>query len=298
LTNRYRGDILDSMLLISKCRVCQVIQTADNTSPSFLKREFNICRNCNQTKANKRYLKQRKEIMQNLGGQCQCCGIANYELLSIDHIFGNGHQESKKLRGKSYITKLYYMSIQDLKAKYQCLCFNCNYVKGFNGKCPHSFANCTIPNEALLIGDRTISNTHLPKEEKKARELQLRQIQRLKARLEMVDAYGIKCSNCNETHPLFMTLDHINNNGHLADEKGAGFYQYLKRLGYPGKGTQLQLMCHNCNARKEYIDNRLNKTQSKSLMPEIYVSQLYSVSQEYEEKLWMEARKIFYLLNQ
>jgi hypothetical protein len=285
----------------TQCRICQIIQTPENTSPSFLARGFTICRKCNQIDVSDRYKKQRKSIMQNLGMQCQCCGIMEYELLSIDHIFGNGHQEAKKLRGKKYISKLYRMSIEELTTKYQALCFNCNYTKGFYGKCPHSFDDIVVPEEYLIneaqMCNRGIKKIHLSIEEREEWEIKIKSVRNFKCKLEFIKAYGERCISCNETHPLFLILDHINNNGYLEKYKGVDFYQLLKRAGYPGKGTQLQLMCHNCNAKKEYTKTRLQKTYLQSTTAEIYISQDYAISSEHEERLWNEARRLYYLLN-
>ena len=228
--------------------------------------------------------------MERLGNKCRCCEIDDLTLLSIDHIHGGGHQESLTARGKNFIKKVYYMPLEDLLAKFQCLCFNCNYTKGFWNCCPHKLNNdIDLP---ILEGNRGIKQTHLSDEEHKSRHLQLRQVNRLKIRLEMILAYGGECVNCKINHPLFLTLDHIKNNGSL-DVAGIDFYQQLKKLGYPGKDTQLQLLCHNCNAFKEYQNNRNNKNEIISPVKEIYLPQPYSISEEEDEQLWMKARLLF-----
>ncbi len=122
------------------CRVCAVKLTTENTSPSFLKRKFDICRRCNQNQVNDRYQKQKyKIITELLDGVCKCCGENQYEKLSIDHINGGGHQAAKKLRGKNYMIKLSHMTKNEISKVYQCLCFNCNYGKEFYGSCPHTW---------------------------------------------------------------------------------------------------------------------------------------------------------------
>lgn len=74
-------------------------------------------------------------------------------------------------------------------------------------------------------------------------------------RLEMIAAYGGKCQQCNEIDPIVLVLDHINDDGKLERQQnnhngGYKMYLHLRRNGWP-KG-QHQLMCHNCNFRKEY----------------------------------------------
>jgi hypothetical protein len=79
---------------------------------------------------------------------------------------------------------------------------------------------------------------------------------REKIRLEMIEAYGGKCQKCGESDPIVLVLDHINDNA--AQEKarnkhngGYKMYFFLRRNGWPK--DEHQLMCHNCNFRKEYI---------------------------------------------
>ena len=278
---------------IKQCRKCQIELNIQNCAPSFLKRNINICRNCNNIENYERIIKNRKLIINNLGGKCECCRIDNEEFLSIDHINGGGRKERENFKKyKHYLKMLVNLSINELTSKYRCLCFNCNYALGFWGRCPHTLQKYN--NEELLIGNRGIKNI---KPFDRKRNNQLKQIARLKGRLEMIMAYGGKCISCNENNPLFLTLDHINNNGNLEIYRGYDFYQYLKRLGYPGKNTQLQLLCNNCNAYKEYTNNRKNESEIIMIQKEIYFPKKYSISKKIENELWNEARKLFALLN-
>lgn len=72
-------------------------------------------------------------------------------------------------------------------------------------------------------------------------------------REEMVTAYGGKCVHCNEKDSIVLTIDHINNDGAKERKinKGRNFYKILKDLDWPKDG--LQLLCCNCNFRKEYL---------------------------------------------
>lgn len=71
------------------------------------------------------------------GGQCACCGVTDYEFLSIDHIAGDRTKELRpyKLKG----TNLYrWLKGQGFpKSGYQLLCHSCNLSKGLYGSCPH-----------------------------------------------------------------------------------------------------------------------------------------------------------------
>jgi len=71
----------------------------------------------------------------------------------------------------------------------------------------------------------------------------------------MINAYGGKCQQCDESDPIVLVLDHINDDSKKDREinkhnGGYKMYLHLRRNGWP-KG-QHQLMCHNCNFRKEY----------------------------------------------
>lgn len=70
--------------------------------------------------------------------------------------------------------------------------------------------------------------------------------------------YGNKCSCCGETNPLFLTIDHVNNDGYkIRPRNKAGYHasthfsgHYYKRIikeNFPG---YLQLLCWNCNCGK------------------------------------------------
>lgn len=78
-------------------------------------------------------------------------------------------------------------------------------------------------------------------------------------RLEMVAAYGGKCCQCGEDDPIVLVLDHIGDDA-KADRRANGhkggwmMYQKLKKRGWP-KDVH-QLLCQNCNFRKEYKRRR------------------------------------------
>lgn len=82
-----------------------------------------------------------------LGAVCRCCGEAELELLTVDHINDDAW---KRRREKGYGgPHSYYMeikrafasedeeAIKTVKSKYQLLCYNCNASKK-NGECVHT----------------------------------------------------------------------------------------------------------------------------------------------------------------
>lgn len=79
---------------------------------------------------------------------------------------------------------------------------------------------------------------------------------RHKLRLEFIKEYGNQCKYCGESGPIVLTIDHIFNDGSLErrdryNRSGSKFYQYLKTNNWPK--DRYQLLCHNCNYRKEYF---------------------------------------------
>jgi len=71
---------------------------------------------------------------------------------------------------------------------------------------------------------------------------------------EVFAAYGgYRCNCCGETEPMFLSIDHIDNNG--AQERksglyagsGYGFYRWLRKSGFP---PGYQVLCMNCQIGK------------------------------------------------
>lgn len=71
--------------------------------------------------------------------------------------------------------------------------------------------------------------------------------------------YGDKCICCGEDNVLFLTIDHINNDGYLIRPRsspGASrkvkisgqWYKHIITIGFP---DDLQLLCYNCNCGKQ-----------------------------------------------
>lgn len=63
------------------------------------------------------------------------------------------------------------------------------------------------------------------------------------------EAYGSKCACCGEANPKFLTVDHVNNDGHTERKSGAytngsQFYRHIVARKFP---KNYQLLCFNCN---------------------------------------------------
>jgi len=68
----------------------------------------------------------------------------------------------------------------------------------------------------------------------------------------IITGYGGKCECCGESEPVFLDIDHINNNGKLDRQRFntcyRTFYRWLRDNGFPR--NEYQLLCSNCNQGK------------------------------------------------
>lgn len=89
------------------------------------------------------------------------------------------------------------------------------------------------------------------------KENQRRHYARLKE--QAYAAYGgYICACCGETEPMFLSIDHVNNNQREYAKKlgqfhtGGKLLQWLKDNNYPQ--GEFQILCHNCNQGKRLND--------------------------------------------
>lgn len=120
----------------TKCRICDVILTKDNTAEYLRKRKEKICIKCRNklsTKNRKKKLIQYYEkIFKILGTKCIKCGFENPRALQVDHINRSGnYQRTVKFNKNLYKYYKYIseLSAEELKNNYQVLCANCNWIK-------------------------------------------------------------------------------------------------------------------------------------------------------------------------
>ena len=70
--------------------------------------------------------KLRMKVIAMLGGKCNHCGFGDIRALQLDHIYGNGTQERKRLLTSYAIWK---RALKVGNSEYQLLCANCNVIK-------------------------------------------------------------------------------------------------------------------------------------------------------------------------
>lgn len=83
----------------------------------------------------------------------------------------------------------------------------------------------------------------------------------LKLKRLVIDAYGGKCACCGEAELVFLTIDHVNDDGaehrrQIAAEKGSRWlqagaptYRWLRDNGFP---EGFQVLCANCNCGRHW----------------------------------------------
>ena len=71
-----------------------------------------------------------------------------------------------------------------------------------------------------------------------------------KVKTAVFDHYGHACNCCGETEPMFLSIDHVNNDGggRYRDERGYAMYRGIIMQGFPDK---YQVLCWNCNVGKQ-----------------------------------------------
>lgn len=87
---------------------------------------------------------------------------------------------------------------------------------------------------------------------KRARANELNKKRTAEMRRSVIDVYGARCACCGETEPAFLTLDHVNNDGHKMRKSVHGkachsFYKWIIGNKYP---ASIQVLCMNCNLGK------------------------------------------------
>lgn len=74
---------------------------------------------------------------------------------------------------------------------------------------------------------------------------------RRRLRQSIVDGYGGMCACCGEVEFIFLTIDHINNDGSSERRaEGASLDKLCRRIKAEGFPPRYQLLCYNCNCGK------------------------------------------------
>lgn len=86
-------------------------------------------------RARRTRIREKQKVITAYGGKCNCCEEKEISFLSIDHIGGGGNTHRRQLGGGGQ--KLYaFLRRNGYPSGYQVLCYNCNFAKSTNKKCP------------------------------------------------------------------------------------------------------------------------------------------------------------------
>lgn len=223
-------------------------------------------------------LTYKSQILSAYNNECQCCGEIIWQFLTIDHIDNDGAKHRREEFGfrRAGTTMYRWLKKHDYpKDNFRLLCMNCNACIGFHGFCSHKIPknlgkcfDCSVILDSknqfnfhkyndtslcklcVLKRSRKYDTEEITKnyrtllqrrKEGKSRQLILRQ--------KLIEGYGRKCQCCGEVDYMFLTIDHINNDG--TEERKSfkndmnKFYRYLINNNFPK--DNYQLLCYNCN---------------------------------------------------
>lgn len=83
----------------------------------------------------KRYAAHKKLFLKMYGDKCECCGEAEPEFLTLDHI----HGQTKETR--EYSNVAYKNAVKEHQPDvYRILCMNCNMAVRWGRTCPHQIS--------------------------------------------------------------------------------------------------------------------------------------------------------------
>lgn len=184
------------------------------------------CAKCKEYKKEKQFLKQSKRKR---GFQYWCKSCAN----DYNRKYHAGQIEVKKRRKFDDIHRI-------VKKQKQKLCIVCGKWKNYNG-----FAS------DKRTTDKVRAYCKKCKKDNYKERPSLQRKRKKKIKDEVYNAYGgYVCACCGETESLFLTIDHINNDGSKQRKKlksTASLYYWLKRNNFP---IDYQVLCFNCNCGK------------------------------------------------
>lgn len=77
-------------------------------------------------------------------------------------------------------------------------------------------------------------------------------------RLAVIQRYGGKCVQCDESDPAVLQLDHIKPISNSRRKRVSSSVMYRRKLARSNRDPNLQVLCANCHARKTYKDNSVS----------------------------------------
>jgi len=243
------------------CSNCNIELNNQNWSISRQNRCKYICKICENLSNRKRYKNNKenyllnykksyknlkKEVFDYYGGRCENCLSDDKDVISLDHIDGNGRKHRKEVLKTDSGTGFYKWVFKNKPNNIRILCYNCNCAHSmkkielkenniFNNLCKYCGSSDNLKFRICNICKNIL---------KKNLQIDLKK--------EAYTRYGGKCFHCLVDNEEYLTIDHIDNLG-AAHRKiiGPNIYIWLKRQNYPI--DNFQILCYNCNYKKALI---------------------------------------------
>lgn len=260
--NAYASDIKNNRNI---CKDCKKTNRKKNITPT--KEAF-------YSKIKRLNIKE--QIISAYGGKCVCCGQNIWQFLAIDHCNNDGAKHRKDINKSGGAPFYNWLKKNNYpRDDYRLLCHNCNCALSFYGFCPHNintelnscefcYTNLSldnmfefhIKNKNSICKNCVITISPMRKTAKnikiKYRSLVQRRMDNksilFKIKLQLIEGYGGKCSCCGEDNYLFLTIDHVFNDGYQdRKEKKYNQYNFYKQIINENFPTKYRLLCYNCN---------------------------------------------------
>lgn len=239
----------------SKCIKCLIKQRKHRSSLRLSRARLNKCTICSKpaklgnrhcirhlslksSKINSDYIKIKLAVFAYYGTYCVCCGEQNIDFLTIDHITNDGGYHRRKVGNGLYR----WLVKNNFPAGFQVLCMQCNSSKSRHGQCIHQYLNhtrCIICTNPIINGNCKCSVVT----DLKSLRLYYNQ------KKICFKHYGLECRCCGQNEFLFLTIDHISNDGniHRKTMKSLTIYRWLIKNNLP---DGFQTLCMQCNFAK------------------------------------------------
>jgi len=187
-----------------------------------------------------------EKVFDLLGDKCVLCGISDRDVLTVDHVNGDGNSDRKTTASQSLKRKL--VRGERDPSEFRILCHSCQisaYVRNPHHHYKNGVVNTKSCSACLQVRPHSLVTDGICSPCQTTRDLVLKK--------ECFDIMGSKCSNCPQTDMSKLCLDHINNNGGRKRKlHRSGVDLYRKILRGQLSSDSFALLCFNCN----YLKNR------------------------------------------
>lgn len=135
------------------------------------------------------------------------------------------------------------------------LCKQCNKNPGAQGR-PKCWSCYDKQRSPEIIERRRLSSIKRTAKWQKANRSHVnnwRKTHRIVIKQEVVNKYGGCCKCCGETNVGFLTMDHINNDGHIRRKTNISEANIFEHLNNKPIDLQIyQVLCANCNFGRQW----------------------------------------------